>query len=302
MGVLVQTKEWAANKAVVAKGKVGNAVTSEAERIQTIIKRVLAMAPEFPCNLVRVSAENVLYIVENILQFGPVSWTKRNLYMLYKSLAEALDTLLSAIAPWITEPTKWVMDQLVNAATLVSLFMYNSFEMVDDRLVTPVYEVIGNATTTTRNACKRHYNMVKDNAVGPVLSCVNSTVVLPVYSRVSDATSCVKSTAIRSAAMVDNKLSLLSWMYLIVEQARRVDDCTTSGAIEKKVVLPILNSATTVDKTFTGGYVTDFVETTKSEFNQAKGGNKDVAGRVVQGRVTNTTSAGAPVMSRAPRY
>ncbi|CAD7929665.1 unnamed protein product [Amoebophrya sp. A120] len=300
MGVLSKSGAWVSSKGLEASVAMKEGVVSELERCQKAIASLLKVMPSFPCDAVASACASVKAILDKIQEIEAVAWSKEKLYGLYILLIGSIESIIGSISPFVVQPMLWVKDQLIGVCMTLTTFCYTVFGKIDDSLVTPIVMAGTNTGvclyTTAKDITYTQYAMVKDGLVMPVVSTVNAAVVSPAYSAASCVAKGATSKAINVSAWVDSKLSLVSMMAAVVEKSKKLDECVTSGAIEKKLVRPALATATSLDSKYLGGSTQDLISSTVVQFQEAKG--VPVVPAVTVKPVANKTAAGAPTISR----
>lgn len=285
MGVIRQSGTWTVSKTSVVAGKGQEIVSDQITKVIQTITQLKGMLPTVKCSLVSSGVGSIISILEKIGEISVVAWTNEKLYALYSSLWGAVEDLILLFTPWITTPYFAVVDLLKMVSNQILGMIVFSFDMVDDRMFSPVYRTCADVTSAS-------FNFTKDVVVSPIVGCISGTVVKPTLRVMSS----VKSSAISTTAWVDKKTSLVGLLLLLVEKTRQADQCVTRGLITNRVLLPVVTSGVALDSLVTGGMVKQLVDDSLIEWKNAKGGNVPIVkGSVVQ---RNVTSAGPPQMRR----
>eukprot|EP00392_Amoebophrya_sp_AT5.2_P001392 g1394.t1 len=286
MGVLQKSGAFVSAKGLDAASSLKKGVTSEFERCQKAIASLTKA----------------------------VAWSKEKVYQLYIVLISSLEGMIGYLSPFVTQPILWVKEQLVAVCVSLTNFVYSTFGKIDDSLVTPLYMSVETTTLcmygTAKAAVTTQYSLVKNGLVVPAVNVVGNTVVYPVWNTASYVAKGATSKAINVGAYVDSKLSLVAMMLAVVEKTKKLDECVTKGAIEKKLVRPAWETATSLDSKFLGGSTQDLITSTVTQFQEAKGTPATTSATPKPVRTAapapvaaglNTTSSGAPVQAQRPQ-
>lgn len=195
--------------------------------------------------------ESMMGMVNSFLERESLHWTHEPLERLHHHLLEASTALGE-----LTAPGTRVMWQLIELQGRIIMYMYEKFETIDEKIITPAWEYISNNWDTLGMS-------VVENA-GDVWEFIYEKLELEKRIRIG------RRMFLDMGAFADNKFQLAEHFATGVEVARQMDAEVTGGYLENDLLWPFVEFSREMDDMYAEGKVWVELEKLQEDFVHAK--------------------------------